>query len=67
MRDPQSIAVNEDARLIPVWSIVVAAVAFVLVEYYFWLVLPGQRTIRRRSAFASTSIFPGACWPRSTS
>jgi RNA polymerase subunit RPABC4/transcription elongation factor Spt4 len=42
MQDPQSITVDEDARLIPVWSIVAAAVAFVLVEYYFWLVLPGQ-------------------------
>jgi hypothetical protein len=40
MRNPQSITVNEDARLIPLWSVVVAAVAFVLVEYYFWLVLP---------------------------
>jgi hypothetical protein len=44
MRDPQSIAVNEDARLIPLWSIVAAVAAFVLVEYYFWMVLPGQRT-----------------------
>lgn len=44
MRDPQSIAVHEDARLIPLWSIVVAVLAFVLVEYYFWIVLPAQRT-----------------------
>jgi hypothetical protein len=44
MREPQSIAVNEDERLIPIWSIVVAAAAFVLVEYYFWLVLPQGRT-----------------------
>ena len=43
MRDPESITVNEDARLIPVWSIVVAVAAFVLVEYYFWMVLPGQQ------------------------
>jgi hypothetical protein len=42
MRDPQSITVDEDARLIPVWSVVVAAAAFVLVEYYVWMVLPGQ-------------------------
>jgi len=40
MRDPQSITVNDDARLIPMWSIMVAATAFVLVEYLFWLVLP---------------------------
>ncbi len=44
MRDPESITVNEDGRLIPMWSIIVAASAFVLVEYYFWLVLPAART-----------------------
>jgi double zinc ribbon protein len=43
MREPQSITVDEDERLIPIWSIVVAAAAFVLVEYYFWLVLPQGR------------------------
>ena len=43
MRDPESITVNEDARLIPVWSIVVAAAVFVLVEYYVWLVMPDQQ------------------------
>jgi hypothetical protein len=43
MRDPESIAVNEDERMIPVWSIIVASVAFVLVEYYFWMVAPEQR------------------------
>jgi hypothetical protein len=31
MREPQSIAVNEDERLIPVWSVVTAIVAFALV------------------------------------
>ncbi|MGD0732747.1 MAG: zinc ribbon domain-containing protein [Terracidiphilus sp.] len=43
MRDPQFITANEDTRLIPVWSIVTAAAAFVLVEYYFWLILPTQQ------------------------
>jgi hypothetical protein len=43
MRDPQLISANEDTRLIPVWSIVLATAAFVLVEYYFWLVLPRQQ------------------------
>ena len=43
MREPQSITVIEDERLIPIWSIVVAAASFVLVEYYFWLVLPQGR------------------------
>ena len=42
MREPESITVNEDERMIPMWSIAVAFAAFVLVEYYFWLVLPGQ-------------------------
>lgn len=44
VRDPQSITVNDDALLIPVWSIVVAVVAFVLVEYYFWAILPLEHT-----------------------
>ena len=43
MHDPESISANEDARLIPVWSIVAGAAAFVLVEYYFWLVWPEQQ------------------------
>jgi hypothetical protein len=42
MRQPESIGVNDDTRLLPVWSIVAAAAAFVLVEYYVWMVLPGQ-------------------------
>ena len=43
MRDPESITVNDDARLIPMRSIVIAVAAFVGVEYYFWMVLPDQR------------------------
>lgn len=43
MRDPQSISLNEDERLFPVWSIAAAGAAFLLVEYYFWFVAPGQR------------------------
>jgi hypothetical protein len=43
MRDPQSISIDEDTRLVPVWSIVAAVAAFLLVEYYFWLILPGQQ------------------------
>ena len=42
MRDPQVIAVNDDERMIPAWSIVVASLSFVLVEYYFWIIAPGQ-------------------------
>lgn len=44
MRDPETITVNEDGSLIPLWSILVAVASFVLVEYYFWVVLPGART-----------------------
>jgi hypothetical protein len=40
MRNPESITLNDDARLIPVWSIVAAAAAFALVEYYVWAVMP---------------------------
>jgi len=43
MRDPQAISMNEDERLFPIWSIVAASIAFLLVEYYFWIVAPGQR------------------------
>jgi hypothetical protein len=43
MNDPESISADEDARLIPVWSIVAGAAAFVLVEYYFWMVWPEQQ------------------------
>jgi hypothetical protein len=39
MREPQSIAVNEDSRLIPAWSIAAAALAFAFVEYYVWMVM----------------------------
>jgi hypothetical protein len=42
MHDPQTIAANEDARMIPVWSIIAATAAFVLVEYYVWVILPRQ-------------------------
>ena len=54
MREPQSINANEDTRLIPVWSIVIAAAVFVLVEYYFWLVFPHSSITFRRWACAST-------------
>jgi hypothetical protein len=43
MRDPQSIAVDDDSRFIPIWSIVAASLAFLLVEYYFWIIAPQSR------------------------
>ena len=42
MRVPQSIQVNSEERMIPIWSIIAAIVAFVGVEYYFWIVAPAQ-------------------------
>jgi hypothetical protein len=42
MPDPQAISVNQEERMIPVWSIAAASLAFVLVEYYFWIVAPAQ-------------------------
>ncbi len=40
MRNPESITVNDDARMIPLWSIVTAAASFLLVEHYVWWILP---------------------------
>jgi len=40
MRNPESITVNDDTRMIPVWSIVTAAASFLLVEHYVWWILP---------------------------
>lgn len=41
--NPPPIQVDNDARLIPAWSIALAVAAFAVVEYYFWAVLPGTR------------------------
>jgi Double zinc ribbon len=43
MPQPPSISVNEDERMIPLWSIIAATASFLLVEYYWWIVAPGQR------------------------
>jgi hypothetical protein len=43
MPDQKPISFNEEERLIPVWSIIAASLAFVLIEYYFWIVAPAQR------------------------
>jgi hypothetical protein len=43
MRKPPAITVNDDERMIPMWSILAAVAAFVLVEYYFWIVAAEQR------------------------
>lgn len=43
MRNIEKIGVDDDAKLIPLWSILVAIAAFAGVEYYFWMVLPEHR------------------------
>jgi len=43
MHSPESITVERDQRMIPIWSIVLAVLGFVAIEYYFWIVAPGQR------------------------
>ena len=69
MPDPQSISVNEEERMIPVWSIILASLAFVLSRILFLgrraRAAPPSR--RRPSACASTSTSPGESSPPSTS
>jgi hypothetical protein len=43
MHNPEPIQVDNDSRLIPVWSIALAVTVFAVVEYYFWMVLPATR------------------------
>jgi len=43
MHNPESITVDRQERILPIWSICLAAAAFVAVEYYFWQVLPAHR------------------------
>jgi hypothetical protein len=40
--EPTDQLMDQDSRLIPLWSIVIAIAAFVGVEYYFWFVLPAH-------------------------
>ncbi len=44
MRNQKDLEMDQDSRLVPAWSIAVAIAAFLAVEYYFWFVLPQQRT-----------------------
>ena len=69
MPQPPSISVNEDERMIPLWSIIAATVSFLLVEYYWWIVAPGQRhhappPLGLRIYF---NLSFGVSWPRFTS
>ncbi|MGH9599123.1 MAG: double zinc ribbon domain-containing protein [Terracidiphilus sp.] len=43
MPDSQSLIARDHERMIPPWSIVAASIAFLLVEYYFWMIAPGTR------------------------
>jgi hypothetical protein len=42
---------SDELRLIPRWAIVGAFLAFVLVEYYFWVALPGHNPHPSRLPF----------------
>jgi predicted RNA-binding Zn-ribbon protein involved in translation (DUF1610 family) len=43
MFEPQSIRMDEEkqGRMIPSWSVVAACLAFIAVEYYVWIIMPG--------------------------
>ena len=44
LRDFESTAsFSGEMKLIPRWSIALAVVAFALMQYFFWVILPGQR------------------------
>jgi hypothetical protein len=59
MPDPQDIKVNEDARLIPLWSMVLAVATFTIVEYYFWVELPKSHPHLPPMALR---IYLNLCW-----
>jgi hypothetical protein len=44
--------ISDELRLIPRWAIVGALLAFVLVEYYFWIALPAHHPHPSRLPFA---------------
>lgn len=43
MRDLKNIPGDDDARLVPMWAIVLAVAGFAAIEYYCWIILPKQR------------------------
>jgi Double zinc ribbon len=43
IRDPEPFAFSEEMKLIPRWSVALAAIAFVAIEYLFWIVLPAHQ------------------------
>ncbi len=66
MPDTTSMTMHDEERMIPVWSIIAASVAFVLVEYYFWVLAPGAAASCASTAGTSAciSICRGAWWLR---
>ena len=52
---------SDELRLIPRWAMVAAVAAFALVEYYFWVALPGH------NPHPSRLPFPLRFYPRSQS
>ncbi len=65
-------SITEEVKLIPRWSIAVAALAFVFMQYLYWVILPAYRLAYhfvpspRPLASAFTSRSPGARWQRYT-
>jgi hypothetical protein len=44
LRDPDTgTTFADEMRLIPRWSVALAVLAFVIVEYFFWIVIPANR------------------------
>jgi hypothetical protein len=43
MREQKSTHAANETRIVPIWSILLAALVFLLVEYYFWLVFPATQ------------------------
>jgi hypothetical protein len=43
--------ISEEMKLIPRWSIVLSAAAFVFIQYFFWMMVPAHRHRPPASAF----------------
>lgn len=43
IRDPEPFAFSEEMKLIPRWSMALAAIAFVATQYLFWVVIPAHQ------------------------
>lgn len=43
IRESEGSFFSEDMHLIPRWSVVLAVIAFVAMQYFYWIILPGER------------------------